>query len=193
MTKDNTNPDHYKQGGIECIDYIKSRLTPEQFTGFLLGNVMKYQDRQAKKNGLEDVKKARWYSQMHLHTQDPKNPDPRNMDFDAMTPEALVRKDVATVRDCLQYVSKPAKSEPELKWLIEYQCAETGKAAWLIANTARHEWTSDPHHANLLKFGTKEGANFYQEWVVDAFNLGVKGFTHLVHIAGAKPVQHQWG
>lgn len=33
---------HYTAGGISSIDVIKAKLTPEQYKGFLLGNVIKY-------------------------------------------------------------------------------------------------------------------------------------------------------
>lgn len=54
-------PDHYKVGGIEPWDYMETKMTPEQFEGFLLGNVIKYVSRYPEKNGLEDLKKARTY------------------------------------------------------------------------------------------------------------------------------------
>lgn len=55
-------PSHYAGEGIECIDYIKERLTPEQLQGYLNGAAMKYLHRwQAKENPLQDLKKARWY------------------------------------------------------------------------------------------------------------------------------------
>jgi hypothetical protein len=59
-TSDVINPSHYKQGGIECIEAIKSALG-EGFPDYLRGNVMKYLWRYDKKNGVEDLKKARWY------------------------------------------------------------------------------------------------------------------------------------
>ncbi|WP_375162777.1 DUF3310 domain-containing protein [Paenibacillus sp. Pae108] len=55
------NPSHYTSGGIETIDYLKAKMTPEQFEGFLLGNCLKYLSRYRNKNGLEDLKKANWY------------------------------------------------------------------------------------------------------------------------------------
>ena len=55
------HPDHYKVGGIETIDFIKAKLTPEQFEGYLAGNVIKYISRYRHKNGAEDLKKARVY------------------------------------------------------------------------------------------------------------------------------------
>ena len=61
-TEDNVNhPNHYNQGGIECIDAIKAIMAPEEFKGFLRGNVIKYMWRTNKKNGVEDLKKAQWY------------------------------------------------------------------------------------------------------------------------------------
>lgn len=62
LEQDNINPDHYKEGGIEVIDILKAKLTPEEFRGFLKGNVIKYTFRARLKNGEEDYKKANWYS-----------------------------------------------------------------------------------------------------------------------------------
>ena len=59
--KDNINPDHYKVGGIETIEYIKSKMTQEAFQGYLQGNIIKYISRYRNKNGLEDLHKAEWY------------------------------------------------------------------------------------------------------------------------------------
>lgn len=55
------SPSHYTQGKIESIDAIESALGGEGFKGFLAGNAMKYVHRYRHKNGIEDVKKARWY------------------------------------------------------------------------------------------------------------------------------------
>jgi len=55
------NPEHYASGKIECIDAIESALTPEEFRGFLKGNVMKYIWRERKKSGVESLRKAEWY------------------------------------------------------------------------------------------------------------------------------------
>lgn len=57
---DPTNPAHYRQGDIECIDAIKAALG-DQFPGFLRGNVIKYLWRYRQKGGVEDLKKADWY------------------------------------------------------------------------------------------------------------------------------------
>lgn len=54
------NPSHYV-GKIECIDYLREKLTQEEFTGFCMGNVLKYSSRWRKKDGLQDLKKAQVY------------------------------------------------------------------------------------------------------------------------------------
>ena len=60
-TYDAINPSHYKDKGIECIEYIKERLSADSFLGYLNGNVIKYTHRWQDKNGIEDLRKARWY------------------------------------------------------------------------------------------------------------------------------------
>lgn len=55
------NPKYYHLGKIECIDAIKASMTPEEFKGFLKGNVIKYIWRYQQKNGSEDLRKANWY------------------------------------------------------------------------------------------------------------------------------------
>lgn len=54
-------PVHYASGGIEAIEAMESSMSPEAFKGFLKGNAMKYLWRYEKKNGLEDLRKAKWY------------------------------------------------------------------------------------------------------------------------------------
>jgi hypothetical protein len=57
---DPVNPSHYKQGSIECIEAMKVALGGG-FLGYLRGNAIKYLWKYDKKNGIEDLKKARWY------------------------------------------------------------------------------------------------------------------------------------
>ena len=63
------NPKHYGQGDIECIDYIKDILTDEELIGYYRGNVAKYLHRWRYKNGVEDLKKARWYLEALIQLQ----------------------------------------------------------------------------------------------------------------------------
>lgn len=55
-------PSHYAEGGIECIEYIKERLTSDEYRGYLYGNAIKYNHRWPNKNGAEDLAKAAWYN-----------------------------------------------------------------------------------------------------------------------------------
>ena len=56
------HPSHYTQGGIECIDAIKAATIGKTgIEAVCVANVVKYLWRYEEKNGLEDVKKARWY------------------------------------------------------------------------------------------------------------------------------------
>ena len=50
--------EHYNMGDIECIDAIRSALSPCEFQGFCKGNVMKYLWRERHKGQLEDLNKA---------------------------------------------------------------------------------------------------------------------------------------
>ena len=55
------NSKHYS-GKIETIDYMKDKLTDEQFEGYLMGNVIKYLSRYNKKDKeYEDLNKAFTY------------------------------------------------------------------------------------------------------------------------------------
>ena len=61
---DNVNhPQHYKQGEIEALDVIRMSLSPEEYRGFLKGNVLKYQLRAPYKHEdpEEDHQKAKFY------------------------------------------------------------------------------------------------------------------------------------
>lgn len=55
------NPPHYTRGAVECIDAIRAALTPDEFRGYVKGNVLKYTFREQLKGGDVDLKKARWY------------------------------------------------------------------------------------------------------------------------------------
>ena len=54
-------PEHYAASTIECIEAIEAQLSPEEYKGFLKGNVAKYVWRESRKQGIESLKKARWY------------------------------------------------------------------------------------------------------------------------------------
>lgn len=59
---DAINPEHYKKGGIECVEAIKASMSDLEFQGYLKGNVLKYMWRFRHKKGIEDLQKAEWYN-----------------------------------------------------------------------------------------------------------------------------------
>lgn len=55
------HPSHY-MGKVECIDAIETATDGlDGFEAYCTGNILKYIWRWRKKNGLEDLKKAKWY------------------------------------------------------------------------------------------------------------------------------------
>lgn len=59
---DAVNPDHYKVGGIETIDYMQAKLSPEEFAGYCRGNALKYISRVGHKDAMtQEISKAIWY------------------------------------------------------------------------------------------------------------------------------------
>lgn len=65
-------PSHYKVGGVETIDFIEAKGL-----GYHLGNVIKYITRAGHKGtnqGLEDLRKARWYLDRAIEKNEYHNP-----------------------------------------------------------------------------------------------------------------------
>lgn len=63
MSRD-INSSYYDVGGIEVLDVIQAKLTPEQFEGYLLGNSIKYTLRANHKGTYKrDLEKAANYTQ----------------------------------------------------------------------------------------------------------------------------------
>lgn len=63
MKPDNINhPAHYTAGNVECIDAIDAATTGlNGAEAYNTGQVIKYIWRWKRKNGLEDLRKCRWY------------------------------------------------------------------------------------------------------------------------------------
>ena len=53
--------DHYRNMGVQPWTAMESWMSPEQFAGFLRGNVIKYIARCETKGGREDLLKAQHY------------------------------------------------------------------------------------------------------------------------------------
>jgi hypothetical protein len=62
---------YYDVGGITVLDVMKSKMTPEQYRGYLLGNVIKYSLRlNWKHHSKDDAKKladyAKWLEETYV-------------------------------------------------------------------------------------------------------------------------------
>lgn len=64
------SPPHYKVGGIEAIEYIQAKLSPEEFAGYCRGNALKYLSRAGHKDATDqEIGKAIWYLQRWLDSR----------------------------------------------------------------------------------------------------------------------------
>jgi hypothetical protein len=72
MTDRVNHPLHYTQGKVECIDALQSLTTGlEGYEGYLVASSVKYLWRWKSKNGLEDLKKAKWFlERLVAHVED---------------------------------------------------------------------------------------------------------------------------
>ena len=64
------HPSHYETGKFECIEVMEEALGRDVVKGFCIGNAFKYLYRAKRKNGLEDLKKARWYLDRVISMED---------------------------------------------------------------------------------------------------------------------------
>lgn len=73
--KDNVNhPSHYTQGKVECIDALESATIGKSgIEAVCVANVIKYLWRYEEKNGVEDIKKAKFYLNRLLATLENNN------------------------------------------------------------------------------------------------------------------------
>ena len=63
MRPDPPKPSHYDTS-IDTIAFLRANCPPEQVEGFLRGNALKYLQRYDKKNGVDDLRKAKHYVEM---------------------------------------------------------------------------------------------------------------------------------
>lgn len=60
------HPSHYETGNFECIDVMIETQGKEAVLNFCLCNAFKYLYRHNRKNGIEDIKKSRWYINKYI-------------------------------------------------------------------------------------------------------------------------------
>ncbi len=64
------HPSHYDTGRYECIEVMEEVMGREAVKSFCVCNAFKYLYRCGRKNGLEDLKKARWYLEKRIEMED---------------------------------------------------------------------------------------------------------------------------
>lgn len=70
MTDMVNHPSHYESGKYECIDVMEETQGREAVMAFCLCNAFKYLYRHNKKNGIEDIKKAKWYLDKYIEIKE---------------------------------------------------------------------------------------------------------------------------
>ena len=60
------HPGHYETGKFECIEVMQEALGTDAVKDFCICNAFKYLYRHKRKNGLEDIKKAKWYIDKYI-------------------------------------------------------------------------------------------------------------------------------
>jgi hypothetical protein len=94
---DAINPTHYTRGAIECIDAIEAATVDKRgIEAACTANIIKYLWRYEAKNGIEDVKKARWYLERLLAHLDKAEFGQQNT-IDCRTDEQKQRPDIKTL------------------------------------------------------------------------------------------------
>ena len=74
LTGDNVNhPSHYETGKFECFDVMREALGNNVVKDFCIANTFKYIYRHKRKNGVEDIKKAKWYIDKYLELEESNN------------------------------------------------------------------------------------------------------------------------
>jgi hypothetical protein len=62
--------DHYKAKRVQPWDAMEAWMTPEEFRGYLRGNIIKYVARYRDKGGVADLKKLRHYADKLIEVEE---------------------------------------------------------------------------------------------------------------------------
>ena len=67
------HPSHYETGKFECIDVMVETMGIDATMEFCVCNAFKYLYRHKRKNGIQDLEKAKWYIEKYIDLQSKKN------------------------------------------------------------------------------------------------------------------------
>ena len=70
MAENVNHPSHYETGKFECIEVMQEVFGTEAVQNFCVCNAFKYLYRHRRKNGKEDIEKARWYINKYLELEE---------------------------------------------------------------------------------------------------------------------------
>lgn len=100
---DTSNPSYYKLGGIEPFDYMRSKMTPEEFQGYLKCNIIKYVSRMGHKINKHD---------------DVHNPKDNRL-LSAYDDACKIRKYADTLcKEIFKQIPNPMKYAEEDEWIL---------------------------------------------------------------------------
>lgn len=71
------HPSHYETGKFECFDVMLETQGIEEVCAYCICAAQKYIYRHKRKNGLEDIKKAKWYIDKYIELM-----EKQQVDFD---------------------------------------------------------------------------------------------------------------
>lgn len=60
------HPSHYETGKFECIDVMVETMGIDATMDFCVCNAFKYLYRHKRKNGVQDLEKAKWYIEKYI-------------------------------------------------------------------------------------------------------------------------------
>lgn len=80
-------PDYYHQGNVDVIKFGEENFSEEELKGFYRMNVLKYVTRFDKKNGLQDLEKAKFYLNKLVDMNEEQVPDEISVDNSIPFPE----------------------------------------------------------------------------------------------------------
>lgn len=110
MSDSVNHPEHYggEDNPYEAIKILEACLSPEEFRGFCRGNALKYLLRAEKKNGIEDYRKAEWYSKK-LSQPDDRSEARKPVPFEGLA--EAVDYSLNSIRLCAKCGNAPAIAE----------------------------------------------------------------------------------
>lgn len=71
MTDNITKPKHYHKNGVDVIGFAEAQFDKKELKGFCRINALKYVTRYDRKNGIEDLKKAKFYINKLIELETP--------------------------------------------------------------------------------------------------------------------------